>query len=494
MEEKCWNRINEGIYKVKEYIMGKQKIERGNTRLAVKVGFWYVASTFLIKSMALITTPIFARIMDTEAYGEFSNFVSWRSILLVIVGLELYNTLPRAYYDYRRDFDEYASTITIFSGIVTCFFYIIFLAGKSFFLGFVTIPKEFIHILFISLLFASCKNIYLTREKTLYHYKSVALISVIDGIIPTLVSIIAVLIVSDSLKLPARIYGFYFTSLITGIVCGLVILWRGRRFKGRYCSYAVKLAFPLQINFLTIYLLTNTNTIIAKNIMGATSSAVVSISTSVLHIVTVLFQSMNGAITTWLMDKLEQKKYREAGRESLVYIAFLSIITLGTILLAPEVVLILGGKKYIEATVLIPGMAAASLIQAVVSIFTVILTYDKNVVKTASFTGIIAVASIVLKILLLPVFGMLCLPYVNLMASIMMFIVNYILVRMAGYRSAVHLKGACLILATVMLFMFTSYYLYAHSVIRYTVICLIFMASVTAAIKSRGRIRALLRK
>ncbi len=474
--------------------MSGQTIERGSTRLAVKVGFWYVASTFLIKSMAIITTPIFSRIMSTDSYGEFSNFVSWRSILLVIVGLELYNTLPRAYYDYQKNFDGYASTITIFSGLVTCAFYIVFLAGKDFFLTFITIPEEFIHVLFISLLFASFKSIYLTRERTLYHYKSVALITVIDGIIPTLVSLIAVLMVSDSLKLSARIYGFYVTSLITGLVCGAVLLWRGRKFMGSCCGYAVKLAFPLQVNFLTSYLLTNTNTIVAKNIMGPSASAVVSISTSVLHIVTVLFQSLNGAVTTWLMDKLEQKKYREAARESLVYIAFLCTIAVGTILLAPEIVRILGGSRYAEAVVLIPGMAAASLIQAVVSIFTVILTYDKNVAKTAVFTGIIAVVSIAVKVLLLPAFGTVSLSYVNLGAAIAIFVVNYILVKMAGYGSAVHLKGCCLMLGAVLLLMLASPYLYGHRAIRYAVICLLSAAFVLVAIKNKEKVRRLLRQ
>lgn len=468
--------------------MEDQEIERGSTGLAIKVGFWYVFSSFLIKSMALITTPIFARIMGTEAYGEFSNFVSWRLIIMIIVGLELYNTLPRAYYDYKERFDGYASTIAIFGGVITFLCYIVFLGAKSFFLQIVNIPEQLIHILFISLFFALAKNVFITREKTLYHYKSVAAISFFDGIFPTLVSIAAVLAVSDQFDLFARVYGFYATSLLSGIFCFVFILWKGRYFKWDYCKYAIKLALPLLINYLTMYLLTNTNAIIAKKMIGSSATAVVSISGSMLNIVTVLFQATNGAITTLMMDKLEQKKYHEARRDSFFYIGFLTLIVLGTILLAPEVVFVLGGTQYAEAVVLIPALAVAALVQAVVSVLTTILTYDKNIVKTAVCTGAIAVLSIFAKVLLIPEFGIISLSYVNLAASIIMFLFSYIFVKKAGYGASFHLKGCFLLLAIALITMGISYYLYSHTVIRYALIAVILLSFFILAMKNKEKI------
>ena len=70
--------------------------QRGNTAIAVRAGFWYVVSTVLFKGIAFISTPIFARLMSAEAYGEFSNYASWQATLLIITSAELYNTLSRA--------------------------------------------------------------------------------------------------------------------------------------------------------------------------------------------------------------------------------------------------------------------------------------------------------------------------------------------------------------------------------------------------------------
>ena len=65
------------------------EIKRGNTKLALKSGFWYVLSTVITKGLAFITTPIFARMMNKTDYGEFSNFAYWQSLLVIVVSLEM---------------------------------------------------------------------------------------------------------------------------------------------------------------------------------------------------------------------------------------------------------------------------------------------------------------------------------------------------------------------------------------------------------------------
>ena len=78
---------------------------RGSTGLAVKAGFWYVISTFLVKGLSFITHPIFAGLLSKQDMGAFSNFASWETLLLIITSLEMQNTVARAYYDFKEDFN-----------------------------------------------------------------------------------------------------------------------------------------------------------------------------------------------------------------------------------------------------------------------------------------------------------------------------------------------------------------------------------------------------
>lgn len=470
------------------------QVERGSTGLAVKAGAWYVASTFLLKSIAFITIPIFSRLLSKSDYGEFGNYANWQAMLVILTGAELYNSLSRAYYDYKEDYDRFVSSVTMLTFFFTAAFYVLFLLSGSWIYRVVKIPPQFVHILFFTLFCSACKTLFMARERTLYRYKSVAAISAIDTVIPTAIAVVLVMLAPESSRLGARIYGFYLPSAMVGLFCAGLMLLRGRTFKAEHCKYALMLSIPLLLHYLTISLLTSTNTIITKNIGGAELSAEVSMATSVLHILTMLFTSLSGALTTWLMDNLEQKQEDKVRRESLVYLLGLAVVSIGVILIAPEVLAILGGSQYASAVVLIPGMVFAAFLQTVTTIFTIILTYDKNVVKTAVFSGIMAVASVAAKVFLFPYYGVMCLPAVNIVVCAALFFINYLLVCHAGYRRAIDLRKYALATGFVLLFMVFSAFLYSHNIIRWTLILIGIAGLLVVTCLFRDKLRTALKK
>ena len=105
----------------------EKKIQRGNSILAVIAGFWYTMGNFFGKAITLVTTPIFARLMTVSDYGEFVNFANWASIIIIFTGLELPDTLSKAYYDFKNEFDDYISTVTLFGCGITILVYAFFL-------------------------------------------------------------------------------------------------------------------------------------------------------------------------------------------------------------------------------------------------------------------------------------------------------------------------------------------------------------------------------
>ncbi len=468
--------------------------QRGSAGLAIKAGFWYVLSTFLVKALSFITTPIFSRLMNEADYGEFANFASWEVTLLIITGAELYNTVSRAYYDFKEDFDSYVSTVTVASCGITVVLYLVFLGGWDWISKVVAIPREYLHIMFFVLMFNACKQIFMTRERTLYRYKAVAAISVVNLLIPTLVAVALVVLSPLSARLGARIYGFYVPSALVGLVCALVVLKRGKSFKLKYCKYAFALSLPLLAHYLTAHLLTSSNTFVTKNVLGAAAVAMVSIASSSNHILTLLLQAVSGAVTTWLMDNLDAQKISVVRKGTLIYTAGIAAVAVGVMLLAPEIIWVLGGAKYKAAVWLMPGMAMSALVQSATTIFTIILTYNKSVVKTAAYTSAVAVLTVAAKFLLLPVLGVYSLPFINIAAFAVLFIINYILVRRAGYGKYINLKamGAVLLLAAGA--MAASYLLYKNTLLRYAVIAAIALAALAVAIKYKAEIMKFIKK
>ena len=468
--------------------------QRGSASLAIKAGVWYVISTFLVRGMGFITTPIFSRLMSTAHYGEFSTYASWQAILVIVVGAELHNTVARAYYDFKEDFDGYVSTITIAGCVLTTVFYVLFLLCGSWIFKVVSIPSHLVHILFFTMMCQSCKSIYMARERTLYQYKTVAALSTFIVLVPTLIAVALVVLSPEEKRLDARIYGFYLPTALIGLGCAFVMIRRGKRFNGKYLRYAIVLSLPLMVHYLTAHLLTSSNTIVTKAVLGAEAVALISVASSANHILTILLQAVSGALTTWLMDNMEQNKMASARKGTLLYTGGIAVVACGVILLAPEVVWVLGGTKYAQSTLLMPGMVVSALVQSMTTVFTIILTYKKRVAKTAIITAIVAALCIVAKVFLLPVYGVMSVPYINIAAFGILFAVNYLLVMKAGGASAVHIKGMLAILFAVAVVMFGSYYLYEHDVIRYAIILTCAVAVFAVAYMKRGLIMKIIKK
>lgn len=465
--------------------MDAPKIERGNTKLALKAGFWYVMSAVLTKGISFLTTPIFARLMSKSDYGEFSNFANWQSILLIVVGIELYNTLSRAYYDFRDDYDQYVSTVTIGSCVFTLIFFFLFWLCRGFIYRVVSIPPQYTLVLFCILMMQSCKSIYFTRERTMYRYKSVAIITMLCTVIPTLIAVALVIFLPEAQRLSGRIYGFYIPYALFGVYCAVVMIRAGKCFKWSYFKYALVLAIPLMTHYLTTYLLTSTNVILTKSILDAEKAAIVSVTVSVMNILTVVFQAVTGALTTWMMDNLEQGKHDLVRKCSFIYAGAVAVISMGVMLLGPEVIWVLGGRKYAQAVTLIPGLSYSIFFQTVTTLLTIILTFDKNVVKTAIFTSAAAVLSIVARILLLPKFDYACLPLVSVVTLAILFVVNYILVRKAGYGDCIHMKMILVVAAVVGVCTLACDLLYAHTMIRYAVVLAMGVAALIVLYRTR---------
>ena len=472
----------------------EEKIQRGSTSLALKSGIWYVLGTFITKGLAFLTTPIFARLMSPADYGEFTNFANWQSLLLIIVSAELYNTLSRAYYDYTKDYDQYASTVTLIGFLLNIFFYVFFLLNRSWIFGVVSIPARYVHLMFFAMLMQGCRQVYQVKERTLYRYKAAAVISVLSLVIPTLISIVIVLLVPAEARLDARIYGFYVPYALIGLFCVFSLLKNRDRFRPKYIKYAFALALPLLVHYLTTYLLSSTNTIITKSCLGAETAAMVSIVVAIMNVLIMLFQSASGALTTWIMDNLEKNNLPSIRKCIVLFTVGAAVVSVGVMALGPELVLIIGGSKYKDAVSLLPGLTLSVFLQILATVFTIILTYRKRIVGTAVLTAVIAVAGIVSKIYLLPEFGVGILPLINVISFGLVFLINYLLVRRAGDSACFQMKLILPIIAVVALFTLACEFLYANLVIRYALCAVGILGVAVVLVKTRNVWMKLVRK
>ena len=88
---------------------------------ASKASLFFAISSFLIKGISLVTTPIFTRIMETDQYGVVSTYNAWSLIIevLAVIGLTSSGVINVGLNDYSEKRNEYLANVTIISNFFT---------------------------------------------------------------------------------------------------------------------------------------------------------------------------------------------------------------------------------------------------------------------------------------------------------------------------------------------------------------------------------------
>ena len=77
--------------------------KKKSSGVVLKAGIWYTVSNFVFRGMAFITTPVFTRLLTKGEYGDFSNFASWMSILVIITSCDLQTSIIRSKLEFEDD-------------------------------------------------------------------------------------------------------------------------------------------------------------------------------------------------------------------------------------------------------------------------------------------------------------------------------------------------------------------------------------------------------
>lgn len=222
---------------------------------------------------------------------------------------------------------------------------------------------------------------------------------------------------------------------------------------------------------------------------GSSDTAFYSVAYSCAMAVSILWTSMNTAWSPWAYEKMDERNYDALKKASRPYLLLFGFVVFCFILIAPEVLYIMGGKTYIAAVWVIPPVMVAYIFQFVYSLYVNIETYCKKQKYIAIGTTIAAILNIVLNYIFIPIFGYQAAAYTTLIGYTILFFVHFLFVVKLKKQKWYDTKFNILFLSFFVFVMFLSLLLYQNRIIRYTVIAFIFIALIYFAILLNHEIR-----
>ena len=471
--------------------MGSNKTDTVNNR-ALKAGVWYTVSNFVSQGITFLITPVFARMMTKTEYGDYSNFITWQSLLLILTTLELYSTVNLARLEFKDQVKEYLSTIAVLGSAFTLCCYLLVMVFQDKFTVLFGMDMKYIHIMFCYLMFAPALEITKVVNRAFMKYKFATVLTLSSSIFSVGVSLLLSVVMVD--KLWGRVVGYEIILILLNLSLFVYIVYRGRCFKWTFAKYALGLAIPYIPHLLSLNILYSSDRIMIKWFCGAEDTASYSMAYTCAMIISLLMTSVNQAMSPWLYDKLHIEHYREIKKITKIYIGGFCVCVLGVIMIAPEILWVFGGAKYLNVKFIIPPIMAGACLQFLYTNYVNIELYYKKRLMVSLGTMAAALLNIPLNYIFIRMFGYIAGAYTTLFCYAMLLLFHYLNVRRIKKTEIYDNRYIFLCGALMVVLGISCVMLYSVNWLRYILIALYAVAWIVVICKNWNFIREKLKK
>ena len=446
---------------------------------ALKAGVWYTFATFLKKGISFATTPIFARLMTKEDFGSYSNFTVWLSICAVVCTLNLKSSVFRARYDYEDDFDGYLSSITFLGTLSTAAFYGVVVLFPDFFSNLLKIDMIYLHVMFIELLFAPSLSILQAKHRIMQEYKIQVAISIFESLACTFFSVLMVYYCKD--KLFARIVGGEVPDIVIYVIVFIFLMARGRKLICKeYWKFAASYSIPIIPHLLSNILLGSSDKVMIRNMIGAAANGNYSLAYSCGIIVSTLMTSFNQAMSPWLTQKLHFEETESIKKVNRVYVVSFVVIVMASILVAPELMWILGGEKYAGVEYIVPPIMLGYGFKFAYTGYVNVEQYYKKTGIVSVGTLLAAAFNIGTNLIFLPIFGYAAAAYTTMAGFIMLLFLHYLISRKYGFTKVYDNRFTFVTMFLMMIVGLALMLLYPFMILRWILAVILGIVSLYA--------------
>lgn len=381
---------------------------------AARASFAYILCGMLQKGIAVLVVPVYTRIMDADAYGVYTVFQSWYSLLFVFTSLGLANyVFNNGMLKYKDDRDGFSSAMLGLSSAVTLVFVAVFLLFPSFWSDLLGLAAPLVFLLLARCLITPSYEFWSARLRYEFRYKGVVALTLAFTFLIPAVSIPAILLSDD--KAAAALVCQTLVMIVVYAVPLASILRKNRKlFNGKYWLYALRFNLPLIPSMFSTLALQQMDRIIIAGTSGDAPAAIYAVACSVGSVAMFVYSALDQAYRPWFYQEMEKSRCFSADG-----VARLLVLVVGTLccvvaLFAPEIIRVFAPVEYFDAAYAVAPVAASTVALMAFSIFITVEYYFEETRLIPLVSIVAACANYGLNVLLIPRFGYLTAGYTTI--------------------------------------------------------------------------------
>ena len=396
--------------------------------IQVRASLWYMVCNILQKGISFLVIPVYTRILTIAEYGQYSVFQSWCNMLIIFATLNLYcGVFTKVMIDYKDDRDRYTSCMQGLGTIVTIFWVMIYGINSNFWNGILEMDTVTVIAMFAYFISYPAFSFWSVRQRIEYKYKKMVIATLLVSVLTPIISIF--LLFNTNLQEKAVIYGFLIVQCSVGFIFYIKQFLTGKVFYIKeYWIQALTFNIPLIPHYLSLIVLGQADRIMIQHFCGSGKAGIYNLAYQVSMMMNIFITAINNSLTPWIYEKLKNKNYLIVKEVSNNLCTIVAAMTVGVILIVPEIVKILGTKEYLAAIWIIPAVAISTYFTFCYGLFGDIEFYygATGFVMVASVTG--AVLNIALNVIFIPIFDFTVAGY-TLFCYLVFMIIHFIFMR-----------------------------------------------------------------
>ena len=313
--------------------------EKKTLRRPVRSSALFFAFTLLTRAVALLTTPVFTRMLTPTEYAVIPLYLTWHTLFSSLITLELTGSVLLAVMaKHKEKIDAILSSTLSLCLLSLLFFFGIYLAVAPQIESFTGLSRPLMLLLFLHTAASLPLTLYSAKAKYLYRPERTFFLLIVTSVAAPLLGI--VLLIFTRAGALSRILATVICTLAVAIPLGIHLIRQGRTL----------VSLPLFPHYVALSAMGELGRLFVSRYSTPDALSKLGIAATIAHGVTMLTGAINAAFFPWLLRRLRRGERERVRRMSSTVIYTVLLVTLAVSLLAPEAIALLAPVEYRGAT------------------------------------------------------------------------------------------------------------------------------------------------
>lgn len=448
----------------------------------IKASFWFMFCNILQKGVALLTTPIFTRILTSDQYGQYANYQSWYSIIIIFATLNLYGGVyNNGMIKYEHSRIPFTSAIQGLSTTSAVICFAVYLLFHNWWNQVFQLTTPLMIMMFIEFIFNPAYSYWLLRNRFDYKYIKITILTIISTLINPLLAILAV--INTDYKVEARVFCHTVVVVAFALYFFVYHFAKGKKYYDKEIwKFALAFNIPLIPHYLSQIVLQQSDRIMITRLIGSSQTAFYSVAYSISMLMYIVTNAINSSLIPYTYQSIKENQYLKLRDTATKLVILVALGCLFAVLITPEIIRVFATEEYYDAIWVMPPVCISVFFMFVFGLFSNVEFYYEKTKGIMVASVIAAGLNIVLNYYFIPKYGYYAAGYTTLFSYIAFTLMHYIMYRKIlkqNNKEAYYDKYKILVISVVTLVAMVIFSLtYYNTLVRYSLAILLFVIAI----------------